>query len=73
MKDAETYEMRYRKLSVGTLPSHTQGRFSTMLQSYKLPGGMMGTEEMKRLYDEVLFRELFGSGSGHVLRQKDAF
>ncbi len=63
MKDAKDYEMLYRKLSVGTLPPNTQSRFSTMLQSYKLPLDMMGTEEMKRLYDEVLFRELFGSGS----------
>ena len=63
MKDAETYEMRYRKLSVGTLPPHTQNRFSAMLQSYKLPADMMDNEELKRLYDEVLFRELFGSGS----------
>lgn len=58
MKDAKDYEMKYRKLSVGTLPPHTQDRFSAMLQSYKLPGDMMETEELQRLYDEVLFREL---------------
>ncbi len=63
MKDAKDYEMLYRKWSVGTLPLHTQNRFSAMLQSYKLPADMMGTEELKRLYDEVLFRELFHNGS----------